>query len=202
MLAVFGAGLPLLVYLVSLHTPMMLPRVLLWAQFSVIVGLAAAIAAVKSRTLLLSLLAAAVAVLSIGRTVQKPKEPWEAVVAELDRRVGPSDLVLASGAGILIQHYCDKLHCRFKTVDVLGPSEAINHWKAGMFRGPRPLPDAVPGLIAGRPLVWTVTLTVQDPRPFVAPYATEEPIPFAPDPLGRLIVTSWRPKPGLPAKVQ
>jgi uncharacterized membrane protein len=194
MLAVFAIGLPVLVFLISLHTPMMMPRILLWGHVGVLIGLASALAAVKSPKAQLAIGGLVLAMLILGHRVQNPKEPWEAAVAELDRRVGPDDLVLASGAGILIQHYCDKIKCGFETVDVLGPSEAINHWKAGMFRGPRPTPDAVPALIAGHPRVWTVTLTIQDPRPFVAPHAVEEPVDVVSDPLERLVVSSWRPK--------
>jgi hypothetical protein len=182
------------VFVISLHTPMMMPRILLWGHVGVIVGLACAMSAIKSPRALAVVAGVVVAVLLVGRSVQNPKEPWADAVAELNRLVDEDDLVVASGAGILIQHYCDKIDCRFETVDVLGPSEAINHWKAGMFRGHRPTPDAVAGLIAGRRRVWTVTLTIQDPRPFVAPHAVEEPVTVARDPLDRLVISSWRPK--------
>ena len=192
LLAVFGVGAPLIIFLVSQSTPIMLPRVFLWVQFAVIIGLAAAMADPAVRRLALPIGLAVIVVLTLGRTVQDPKQPWRELLTELNRRAAPGELVFVTGAGVLVQHYCDQIHCRFHTIDIYQPNDA-GRWTQGIFRGPRPTPSEVAPFLAGKAKVWSITHGTEDPTALLAPYAKPLPTPFDAKLPTTMKVTAWSP---------
>jgi 4-amino-4-deoxy-L-arabinose transferase-like glycosyltransferase len=196
--AAFAAGLPVMLFLISQAAPMMLPRVIFWSQAAAIVGLAAAIAAIGPRTWMLAAAAGVAATLSLGRTLHDPKEPWRDILVDLGRRAAPGETVFVAGDGVSVQHYCDRLHCRFRVVDIFEAKDR-GRWTAGIFRGPRPRPDQVGSYLQGQARVWTISHGWQNPNPLIAPYATPVGRPFRVAPPDDMTVTAWRPKPAKPA---
>ena len=167
MLAVFGIGAPVLLFLISQLVPILMPRTLLWAEFAVILGLAAAIDGIARAPLRWATLAVISALLILGWRAYDPREPWRPLTEELARRTAPGEVVLVAGIGdaLYLQYQCETIRCLFRVVDVASPTDAGNRWAASLYKGPVVQPADLPKLLrAGQPF-WTVSRWMDDPRP-------------------------------------
>jgi mannosyltransferase len=198
MLAVFGIGAPLLLFAISQHVPIMLPRTLLWAQFSVIIALAAAMDAIPSGIGRAVATSGVALVLVLGWSVQAPREPWRSLVEELAILAGPGEVVLVSSVsdGVYIQHYCVEARCRFKVENLISPTDIQNRWADDLFTGASIPAAALPSLLGQTRSVWTVSRWGDDPRPAMSAIAVATPFPplhtILPD---AIVLAKWRAAP-------
>jgi uncharacterized membrane protein len=175
MLGVFGVGAPVLLFALSQKTPIMLPRTMLWAQFTVIIGLASAVAAMRPLAIRLVVVCVVAGLLVAGWFIQAEREPWRPLIAELAQKAGPGDVVLVSSVsdGVYVEYYCARMACGFHTIDVISPIDYQNRWAQTLFTGPLIQPAKLPALLAAHPVVWTVSRWADDPRPYLSPLATK-----------------------------
>jgi len=171
LLAVFGLGAPLLLFAISQATPILMPRTLLWAQFAVILGLACALDGIASTPLRWSAVALMAALLALGWFTYDVREPWRRLTAELAQRTSPGEVVLVAGIGdgLYLQYQCETLHCPFRVVDVVSPTDGGNRWAGPLFKGPVVRPQDLGKLLPSGRTFWTVSRWADDPRPATGP---------------------------------
>ena len=137
-LPVVAVGVPILLYLLSWATPVMLPRTVYWAQGAMAVTVAVGLMAARLGRLG-TVLAAALVAVGIGGAISQhdklEKEPWRRVVEILNAKA-PGATVLAGGPHVayLLARYCGPPQCAFHIRTLVSPGET---WSAGM---PRPQP--------------------------------------------------------------
>lgn len=192
---IIAVGAPALLFLISQKVPILLPRTLLWAEFSVLIGVAVGIAAIPSRALMAGLMALVIGLLVAGYRLPKYDEPWGATAAALNRLVGPDDVVVVQSTGVYLEHYCAIIGCRFQVVDVRGVADNYNRWMPSFLQMPKLMPSELPARLGGKTRIWSVRHNVDDdPAAALKPFARlEGPAPI--DVQGNIGVTLWRPNP-------
>jgi 4-amino-4-deoxy-L-arabinose transferase-like glycosyltransferase len=171
MLAVFGVGAPVLLFAISQAVPILMPRTLLWAAFAVILCLACALDSIAGAPMRWAAVTVVAGILVLGWRTYDVREPWGPLTAELAQRTAPGEVVLVAGLGdaLYLQYQCETLHCPFRVVDVVSPTDGGNRWAAPLFKGPVVQPqDLAKGLPSGRRF-WTVSRWADDPRPATGP---------------------------------
>ncbi|MEO5640775.1 MAG: glycosyltransferase family 39 protein [Sphingomicrobium sp.] len=137
LLAVLALGGPLLFFVISLHTPILLPRTLFWASGPLIALVATSVTAMPDRRLSAIVAAALLAVSAVGLVMWWPdreSEDWRGA-ARVVREQGPGvDIIVADDSvALALAHYLSDRGASIVVVD--DPGTGHERWASGMFDG-------------------------------------------------------------------
>lgn len=171
LLAALALGGPLMFFLVSQHTPILLPRTLLWASGPLIALVATSVAAMPDRRLSAITAAALLAVSAAGLAMWWPdreSEDWRAA-ARLVREQGPGvDVIVADDAvALALAHYLSDRGTSIVVVD--GPGTGHERWATGLFDGRHLDQGQARVLLGGRCRVLFVARGGYDALPGILP---------------------------------
>lgn len=192
-LPVIALGAPVLLYLVSWVTPVMLPRTIYWAQGALAVTVALGLGNARYHRLgtgiALMIVAAGIAG-AIDQRDHVQKEPWRRVVALISART-PVATVIAGGPHVayLLSRYCTLPQCNLRIRTL---SEASETWSAGL---PRPRQIKLVDLhllgVSEPTVISVVRGNYADPAAVLEPLAQPTSIPLDTWTVTPITITRW-----------
>ncbi|WP_425228651.1 glycosyltransferase family 39 protein [Sphingomonas sp.] len=170
---------PALLFVLSQRVPMFLDRTVYWSSAPFLVTVAAGLAGLRPRPLMIAGVAAAVLATAAGWLVWYPTreiEPWRAIVASIERQA-PGAAVLVSGKqpALDLLRYCRAPRCSLSIVGL--PSAQADAWASGFAVPGMISPDAANRLLARSGRLVAVRWMGQDPARVVRPRL--RPVPLA-----------------------
>lgn len=194
LLPFLAVATPAMLLLLSERVPVFLNRTVYWASAPFVVTVAAGLASLRPRWLLVGGVGVAMAATVAGWLAWLPGreiEPWRAIVASIERDA-PGATVLVSGKGVALdlQRYCPPRRCSL-TIRGLSLPEA-DPW-ASAFPVPNMLPpQTVPTLLAHRRSLVAIRWTGRDPRRYAPPGLQPVPLSIPVGDRDNISATVWR----------
>jgi len=196
-LAVCAIGAPLLLFVLSAITPVMLPRAFFWAVAPFLIAVAAGLAAIRSRAVgvvLFGLIAVQTLSGAHAFAIRRDIEPYKQIVSRL-QAVDPRAIVVANNAptALSLDRYCRRPSCSIAIMTL----KVAESWAAEM---PKPHLVAVaelPGVLACKGEIYTVVRgRLNDPAATLAGLAEPEDLSARFEARPALVIKRWRLKPG------
>jgi len=178
--AVFGIGVPLILFVISLKQPVFMERTLYWAQTVYFSCLAVGILSLPLRQIRAPVAAACIAILLIDAVHWRQtdyREPWRDIALVLTERAGPNDAILAysADAGVNLDYYCRQLGCGGGKVFALKITAQGREVLADSFAGTEVHDANAEQLLSGHQRIWVLQRGFEeDPVTILHGFAEEE----------------------------
>jgi mannosyltransferase len=205
--AVFGVGVPLILFVVSLKQPVFMERTLYWAQAIYFPCLAVGVMSLRLRQIRVPVAAACVVILLVDAIQWRRtdyREPWRDIATVLTERAGPQDAILAysADAAVNLDYYCRRLGCGGAKVFALEITARGREVLADSFDGSIVHAANAEELLSSRPRIWVMQRGFEeDPVTVLRGFAKEEMANALPDarpdasklPVNYMQLAVWQP---------
>jgi 4-amino-4-deoxy-L-arabinose transferase-like glycosyltransferase len=207
LVAIFGVGVPLVLFVISLKQPVFMERTLYWAQAIYFPCLAVGVLSLPVRQIRAPLAATCVAALAIDAIHWRQtdyREPWRDIARVLTERAAPQDAILAysADAAVNLEYYCRRLGCGGAKVFALRIRAQGREVLAGSFAGAEVHDATAKQLLSDHQRIWVLQRGLEeDPAAILPGFAEEEtanalPVSW-PDagklPVNYMKLAVWRP---------